>query len=48
MAALAARATTSAERYREDGYLLRPVRNLVCLSLYFLGVPPRAIVKLYG
>jgi rSAM/selenodomain-associated transferase 2 len=47
MAALAARATTSAERYRADGYLLRPARNLVCLSLYFLGVPPRAIVKLY-
>ena len=48
MAALAARATTSAERYREHGYLLRPARNLVCLSLYFLGVPPRAIAKLYG
>lgn len=48
MAALAARATTSAERYRRDGYLLRPLRNLVCLTLYFLGVSPRAIAKLYG
>jgi rSAM/selenodomain-associated transferase 2 len=48
MAPLATRATTSAERYRQDGYLLRPVRNLFCLSLYFLGVPPRAIAKLYG
>ncbi|MGH6618932.1 MAG: glycosyl transferase family 2, partial [Alphaproteobacteria bacterium] len=48
MAALAARATTSAERYRQDGYLLRPLRNFVCLILYFLGVSPRAIAKLYG
>lgn len=48
MAALAPRATTSAERYRRDGYLLRPLRNLVCLTLYFLGVSPRAIAKLYG
>ena len=48
MAALATRATTSAQRYRRDGYLLRPLRNLVCLTLYFLGVSPRAIAKLYG
>ena len=41
-------AITSAERYHRDGYLWRPVRNLFCLSLYFLGVPPRFIVKLYG
>lgn len=48
VAAVAARATTSAQRYRRDGWLLRPARNLVCLGLYFLGVPPRAIAKLYG
>ena len=41
-------AETSAIRYRRDGYLLRPLRNLCCLTLYFLGVPPRAIEKLYG
>ena len=41
-------ATTSAVRYRRDGYLLRPMRNLCCLTLYFLGVPPKAIAKLYG
>jgi len=41
-------AVTSASRYSRDGYLLRPIRNLLCLSLYFLGVSPRAIVKLYG
>ena len=48
MAALATQATTSAQRYRQDGYLLRPLRNLICLTLYFLGVSPRAIAKLYG
>ena len=48
MAALGTQATTSAERYQQDGYLLRPMRNLFCLTLYFLGVSPRAIAKLYG
>jgi rSAM/selenodomain-associated transferase 2 len=46
--ALDATATTSAARYRRDGYLARPLRNLVCLGLYYLGVPPRLIVKLYA
>lgn len=45
---LSAIALTSAERYRRDGYLARPARNLLCLGLYFLGVPPRDLVKLYG
>ena len=48
LTALPSAAVTSAVRYRRDGYLLRPLRNLCCLTLYFLGVPPRAIVKLYG
>lgn len=38
---------TSAERYRRDGFLLRPLRNLGCLALYFLGVAPARIAKLY-
>jgi len=45
---LAPQATTSAERYRRDGYLMRPVRNLCCLFLYFVGMPPRYIARLYG
>jgi hypothetical protein len=45
---LAARAVTSAERYRRDGWIVRPARNLGCLSLYFLGVPPALLAKLYG
>ena len=45
---LDARAITSAERYRRDGWLARPARNVACLSLYFLGVPPALLAKLYG
>ena len=45
---LPARAVTSAARYRRDGYLPRMARNAVCLSLYFAGLSPRAIAKLYG
>jgi rSAM/selenodomain-associated transferase 2 len=42
------RAVTSAARYRRDGYIRRSLRNLVCLSLFFAGVPPRLIARLYG
>ncbi|ESR24796.1 TIGR04283 family arsenosugar biosynthesis glycosyltransferase [Lutibaculum baratangense] len=42
------RAVTSAERYRRDGYLARAGRNLFCLSLFYLRVPPRLIARLYG
>lgn len=48
LVALPAVATTSAERYRREGYLRRSARNLVCLAGYFAGVPPRAIQRLYG
>ena len=40
-------ATTSAERYRRGGYLARPLRNLACLGLYFAGLPPRWIGRIY-
>jgi rSAM/selenodomain-associated transferase 2 len=40
--------TASAARYRRDGYWRRAVRNFICLSLYFLGVTPQRIAKLYG
>jgi rSAM/selenodomain-associated transferase 2 len=45
---IGARCVASARRYRRDGYLRRPLRNLMCLSLYFAGVPPTRIVRLYG
>jgi len=41
-------AVTSAARYRNNGYIFRPLKNLSILTLYALGVPPRVLVKLYG
>ena len=41
-------AITSAERYLGVGYVPRSARNLMCLLLYFLHVPPRLIARLYG
>jgi len=41
-------AVSSARRYREAGFIQRPLRNLLCLSLYFAGVAPRRIARLYG
>jgi rSAM/selenodomain-associated transferase 2 len=45
---LSARAVTSAERYRQTGYLRRSARNLMCLTLYFAGVPTNVINRRYG
>jgi rSAM/selenodomain-associated transferase 2 len=41
-------AFTSAAKWRRDGWLRRSLRNLFCLTLYFAGVPPRILVRLYG
>ncbi len=41
-------AITSARRYRTQGYARRMIRNLACLSLYYLRVPPKVLVRLYG
>ena len=46
--ALPVDAITSPARYRRGGYLLRPLRNLGCLTLYFLGVPPAVLRRIYG
>jgi rSAM/selenodomain-associated transferase 2 len=48
LAPIGARAITLADRYRRGGYVRRPLRNLLCLTLYFAGVPPSRIVRLYG
>ncbi|MBP2312267.1 TIGR04283 family arsenosugar biosynthesis glycosyltransferase [Azospirillum soli] len=45
---LPAEAVTAATRYERDGWWARPARNLACLSLYFAGVPPRLIKRMYG
>ena len=39
---------SSARRYAAEGYIRRTLRNLLCLSLYFAGVPPRRIARIYG
>lgn len=48
LVALDAEAKTSAERYERDGWLARPMRNLGCLALYFAGLSPSIIRRLYG
>lgn len=45
---LPADAVTGAERYRRDGYVRRSLRNVACLGLYFLGISPARIARLYG
>jgi rSAM/selenodomain-associated transferase 2 len=45
---LDAAAVTSAARYRKGGWWLRPIRNLTMVGLYFLGVPPGLLKRLYG
>ena len=41
-------AVTSAARFKNDGYFLRMLRNISCLTLYYLRVPPRYIERFYG
>ncbi len=48
LVALEADAVTSARRYERDGWLARPLRNLTCLGLYFAGLPPSLLRRLYG
>lgn len=44
---LGACAVTSSVRYQKSGYLKRMILNATCLGLFFLGVSPFKIVKLY-
>ena len=48
LVALDADAVTSARRYERDGWLLRPMRNLGCLALFFAGLPTPVLRRLYG
>jgi rSAM/selenodomain-associated transferase 2 len=48
LVALPADAVTSARKWEAQGYLRRSARNLLCLSLWFAGVPPRLIRRIYG
>ena len=44
---LGTRAVTSATRYRRGGWWARPLRNLLCLTLYYLRVPPSILLWIY-
>jgi rSAM/selenodomain-associated transferase 2 len=46
--ALGMPAITSAEKWQRQGWYRRSLRNLCCLALYFAGLPPRLIARLYG
>jgi rSAM/selenodomain-associated transferase 2 len=46
LAPLDVAAITSAEKWQRDGWYRRSLRNLLCLTLYFAGVPPRLIARL--
>jgi hypothetical protein len=48
LAPIGARAVSSATRYRRDGYRRRTLRNLFCLGLYFAGISPVRIARIYG
>jgi rSAM/selenodomain-associated transferase 2 len=48
LARTGARCIASARRYQREGYWRRPLRNLCCLSLYYAGVPPTRLLRLYG
>lgn len=41
-------ALISAARWERDGWYRRSLRNVVLLSLWFLGLPPARIARLYG
>lgn len=44
---LRSKAVTSPARYLQRGYMARMARNALCLTLYYLHVPPRVIARLY-
>lgn len=48
LAALDVPFVTSADRWRRDGWTRRSLRNFGCLALWFLGVPPDRIARLYA
>lgn len=39
--------TTSAAKYRADGWWLRPLKNLLCLGLHLAGAPEAWVERLY-
>jgi rSAM/selenodomain-associated transferase 2 len=48
LVALPADFITSAEKWQRDGWYGRSARNLFCLSLWFAGVSPERIARVYA
>ncbi|MDR3530797.1 MAG: TIGR04283 family arsenosugar biosynthesis glycosyltransferase [Rhodopila sp.] len=48
LTALPADAVTSARKWETGGYLRRSARNLFCLTLWFAGMGPEKIMRIYG
>jgi rSAM/selenodomain-associated transferase 2 len=48
LVALPADFITSAEKWQRDGWYTRSARNLFCLSLWFAGVAPERIARVYA
>jgi rSAM/selenodomain-associated transferase 2 len=48
IAAMPAAAITSADRWRREGWRRRSARNLLILALWFLGVSPERLARLYA
>ena len=44
---LQTQALTSAAKWERDGWSARSARNLICLALWWLGVPPAVIARIY-
>jgi rSAM/selenodomain-associated transferase 2 len=47
LAGIDTQAVTSAKKWERDGWYTRSARNLACLLLWWMGVPPAVIAKLY-
>ena len=45
---LETKVVTSAAKFRKSGYLRRSTHNLICLALYYFGIPPAEIARFYG
>lgn len=48
LVALDAPFVTSSARWRRDGWHRRSARNLMCLALWFAGLPPERIARFYA
>lgn len=48
LAALRTPATTSAQRYRQEGYVRRILRNQATLALYACGATPETVARVYA